>query len=100
MKNLKGAGLRGAIVDATANYRYLLWRRWDDQRPSVGIVMLNPSRADATVNDPTIRRCIGFAQRWGYGGVEVGNYVCLPMCAADRIAASGRSDRSRQQIAI
>lgn len=35
--------------------------------------MLNPSIADATSNDATIRRCIGFAQSWGYGAIEVVN---------------------------
>jgi hypothetical protein len=34
---------------------------------------LNPSTADETNNDPTIRRCIGFAQTWGYGAVCVTN---------------------------
>ncbi len=62
----------GAIFDKSSHYRYLLWRSWS-QLPKVGFVMLNPNQADATVNDPTIRRCIGFAQGWGYGGLEVVN---------------------------
>jgi hypothetical protein len=35
--------------------------------------MLNPSTADHQNDDPTIRRCIGFAMHWGYGAVAVGN---------------------------
>ena len=35
--------------------------------------MLNPSIADANIEDPTIRRCMGFAEKWGYGGITVGN---------------------------
>ena len=58
-------------------YRYRLWRRWDRSRPVVAFVMLNPSTADARRDDPTIRRCMGFAERWGYGGIEVVNLFGL-----------------------
>ncbi|MDX2244134.1 MAG: DUF1643 domain-containing protein [Leptolyngbyaceae cyanobacterium bins.302] len=63
----------GALFDATRCYRYLLWREWNVDLPKVGFVMLNPNRADATLDDPTIRRCIRFARSWGYGGLEVVN---------------------------
>ncbi|WP_421657661.1 DUF1643 domain-containing protein [Leptothermofonsia sp. ETS-13] len=63
----------GAILDPTETYRYSLWREWNFRAPRVGFVMLNPSRADAYVDDPTIRRCIGFARSWGFGGLEVVN---------------------------
>ena len=38
---------------------------------------LNPSTADERLNDPTIRRCIGFAERWGYGGMFMCNVFSL-----------------------
>ena len=66
--NLKCAG---AVI--VGNYRYLLWREWDGESKTVSFIMLNPSRADAQVNDPTIRRCISFAKAWGYGRLEVVN---------------------------
>lgn len=63
----------GAIISNCNNYRYQLWRIWDPNRPLVLFVMLNPSTADHTKDDPTIRRCTGFAKSWGYGGFYVGN---------------------------
>ena len=65
--------MRGATFSADRRYRYRLWRRWDGARPVVAFVMLNPSTADARRDDPTIRRCIGFAKSWGFGGMEVVN---------------------------
>ncbi|HEY9627402.1 MAG TPA: DUF1643 domain-containing protein [Coleofasciculaceae cyanobacterium] len=68
---------QGAIFDRTKTYRYSLWRSWDDDKPRVAFVMLNPSTADAESNDPTLRRCIGFAQTWGYGSLVVVNLFAL-----------------------
>jgi hypothetical protein len=64
---------RSAVFDASGRYRYRLARVWDAALPRVTFVLLNPSTADRHRDDPTIRRCIGFAQAWGYGGVEVLN---------------------------
>lgn len=61
-----------ATFDSTGAYRYLLERSWSDS-PRLGFIMLNPNRADATIDDPTIRRCVRFAKSWGYGGLEVVN---------------------------
>ncbi len=61
----------GAVI--TGNYRYLLWREWNSNLKTVSFIMLNPSRADAEINDPTITRCINFALSWGYGRLEVVN---------------------------
>ncbi|MEX0783040.1 MAG: DUF1643 domain-containing protein [Dehalococcoidia bacterium] len=63
----------GATFDATRAYRYHLWREWDPGLPAVTFVMLNPSTAGAARDDPTIRRCLGFARSWGYGGLKVVN---------------------------
>ena len=54
-------------------YRYLLGRRVSKSKRRLLFVMLNPGTADETHNDPTIRRCIGFAERWDFGMLEVAN---------------------------
>lgn len=67
---------RGAILSDCGRYRYLLTRRWA-QGPAATFVMLNPSTADALTDDPTIRRCIGFARREGCGALAVINLYSL-----------------------
>ncbi len=61
----------GAII--TGQYRYLLWRTWNPDAAQVAFVMCNPSTADGSSDDPTIRRCMDFAQSWGFGSLAVGN---------------------------
>ena len=63
----------GAELSDCGLYRYLLTRTWDAQCERVVFIGLNPSTADATEDDPTIRRIIGFARSWGYGGVDMLN---------------------------
>lgn len=58
-------------------YRYALGRTWDDTLGQVVFIGLNPSTADETLNDPTIRRCIGFAKAWGYGSLVMLNLFAL-----------------------
>lgn len=48
--------------------------------------MLNPNNADAIRDDPTIRRCIGFARRWGFGSVDVVNLFAYRTVDPRRLA--------------
>jgi hypothetical protein len=62
-----------AIFSRCRTWRYSLVRQWDPTVQTVVFVGLNPSTADETVDDPTIRRCIRFAREWGYGGLVMCN---------------------------
>src|SRR5262245_57337522 len=64
---------RAAGFSRCGRYRYWLTRTWDAARPAVCWLMLHPSTADAARDDPTIRRCMGLARRWGHGGIVVIN---------------------------
>ena len=70
--------MRGATISGDGKYRYRLWRNLQsslekETKGTVVFVMLNPSTADHRVDDPTIRRCMGFAMDWGYTRLEVVN---------------------------
>ena len=62
-----------AIISSDNKYRYQLSRIWDEKKSKILFIMLNPSTADAYIDDPTIRRVVNFSKSWGYGGVFVGN---------------------------
>lgn len=64
----------GAVLSPCERYRYRLWRGDEPGRQAI-FIMCNPSTADAAADDPTIRKCVGFAERWGCTGIEVVN-VC------------------------
>jgi hypothetical protein len=64
---------KAAVISPCGRYRYWLSRTWDRTKSMVGFIMLNPSTADATVDDPTIRKCVMFAEKWGAGSISVTN---------------------------
>lgn len=61
-----------ATLSPCGQYRYTLIRQWGDG-PRCCFIMLNPSTADAQEDDPTIRRCLGFARHWRFGSLIVVN---------------------------
>lgn len=60
---------RSAIFSPCRTWRYALERVWDEDKPRVLFVLLNPSTADEKEDDPTNRRGIGFAKSWGFGSI-------------------------------
>lgn len=114
-----------AVLSDCGRFRYALTRRWGEG-PTALFIMLNPSTADASEDDPTIRRCIGFAKREGCGGLRVENlfafratnpaamfkhghtavgatdrYICEAVAASEGplIAAWGADARARKRAA-
>ena len=53
---------KDALLSEDRKYRYLLSRAWDEAKPTVLFIGLNPSTADEETDDPTIRKCINYAK--------------------------------------
>jgi len=64
---------KGAYFSEDKKYRYKLWRIWDETKPQVGFIGLNPSLADFEKDDPTILKLISLSKNWGYGGLTISN---------------------------
>ena len=65
----------GAEISPCKLYRYSLYRRWQEGGKKILFIGVNPSTADQSQDDATIRRLLGYAKRDGYGELWVGN-VC------------------------
>ena len=64
-----------AEISDCGRYRYSLVRAWnlERRRHRVAWVMLNPSTADASHDDATLKACLDFSRRWRAGSLEVVN---------------------------
>ncbi len=77
-----------AELSQCRQYRYALWRTWDESKPYVMFIGLNPSTADENTDDPTLRRCMNFAKSWGYGGVCTANLFAYRATQPEDMKAS------------
>lgn len=88
---------RGAAVSADGRYRYSLSRTWDptpettDPHRPVVWVMLNPSIADDTIDDPTIVRCVNHTRRWGFCSILVVNLFAYRATDPRDLTAAARA---------
>ena len=81
-----------AILSEDGKYRYHLSRDFDmDDSGSCCFIMLNPSTADAINDDPTIRRCINFAKRFGCSSLEVVNLFAYRSSSPDVLYGMSRA---------
>lgn len=80
-----------AEISACGKYRYELTRVWDESKPMVCFIGLNPSTADAEKDDATIRKCIGFATRWGYGGLLMLNVFAFRTVSPKVLKAAAKN---------
>lgn len=63
-----------AYFSPCRTWRYSLVRSWSAPGAKILVVVgLNPSTADETENDPTVRRCLGYAKAWGYSTLRMLN---------------------------
>jgi len=84
----------GAKFSPCGNFRYVLWRTWNDKKKKVSFIGLNPSTATADINDPTVTRCINYAKAWGYGGMFMLNLFAFRATQPANMKSGRRFDHA------
>ncbi len=74
----------GAEFSTCKKYRYALWRIWDESKPLVMFIGLNPSVANDITDDPTIKRVASISRYNSFGGFYMMN--CFPLVSTDPAA--------------
>ncbi|WP_119839435.1 DUF1643 domain-containing protein [Pseudooceanicola algae] len=85
----KGDADSSALYSPCESYRYALTRTWGPG-PRMLFVMLNPSTATETANDPTVERCERRARALGFGGFRVCNLFAWRETAPARLKAAAQ----------
>lgn len=80
--------IRTALISPCGLYRYYLTRTWAPG-PRMVFVMLNPSKADANIDDQTVLKCVGFAERFGCGSIAIVNLFAFRATDPKDLAAAG-----------
>lgn len=96
----------GARISSCGRYRYALFRAWEEAKPTVAWIMLNPSTADAEVDDPTIRKCINISKACGFGSLVVANLFAwratnrAQLRRVDAPTGGAENDRAIAELAL
>lgn len=89
-----------ARISKDGLYRYELSRTWYNNLPTIAFILLNPSTADAEHDDSTVRRCVGYAQRWGYGKISMYNLYAYrtrhPAELKEQGSPNGRTNNNKE----
>jgi hypothetical protein len=81
-----------AIFSEDRKYRYALWRIWDESKPKVMFIGLNPSTANETDNDNTIKKVCKIARHNGFGGAYMMNCFAYISTDPDQLKHNPMSD--------
>lgn len=88
-----------AQFSGCGRYRYRLTRELGGKL-TLTFVMLNPSTADGSADDPTIRRCKGFAKDWGYGRLVIVNLYAFRATNPRDMWRLAHADRNRPHLPL